>query len=140
MLNEIHSPADLKKLDYDQLDQLAYELRREILQTVSRTGGHLSSNLGAVELTLALDYVLEENDRIFFDVGHQTYAQKLLTGRQELFRRIHALPEKTREVVYLRLSGELPFSEIGAILGESETWARVTFYRAKQKLLEGGGV
>lgn len=88
MLNEIHSPADLKKLDYDQLDQLAYELRREILQTVSRTGGHLSSNLGAVELTLALDYVLEENDRIFFDVGHQTYAQKLLTGRQELFRRL----------------------------------------------------
>lgn len=61
-------------------------------------------------------------------------------SRQELFRRIHALPEKTREVVYLRLSGELPFSEIGAILGESETWARVTFYRAKQKLLEGGGV
>ena len=50
------------------------------------------------------------------------------------------LPEKTREVVYFRLSGELPFSEIGAILGESETWARVTFYRAKQKLLEGGGV
>ena len=88
MLNEIHSPADLKKLDYDQLDQLAYELRREILQTVSRTGGHLSSNLGAVELTLALYYVLEENDRIFFDVGHQTYAQKLLTGRQELFRRL----------------------------------------------------
>ena len=61
-------------------------------------------------------------------------------SRQELFRRIHALPEKTREVVYLRLSGELPFSEIGAILGESETWARVTFYRAKQKLMEGGGV
>ena len=70
-------------------------------------------------------------------------------SRQELFRRIHALPEKTREVVYLRLSGELPFSEIGAILGEreigeicgrNENWARVTFYRAKQKLLEGGGV
>ena len=61
-------------------------------------------------------------------------------NRQDLFRCIHALPEKTREVVYLRLSGELPFSEIGAILGESETWARVTFYRAKQKLMEGGGL
>ena len=61
-------------------------------------------------------------------------------NRQDLFRRINALPEKTREVVYLRLSGELPFSEIGAILGESETWARVTFYRAKQKLVEGGGL
>lgn len=59
--------------------------------------------------------------------------------RRELFRRIHTLPEKTREVVYLRLSGDLPFGEIGAILGESETWARVTFYRAKQKLMEGGG-
>ena len=61
-------------------------------------------------------------------------------NRQDLFRRIHALPERTREVVYLRLSGELPFSEIGAILGESETWARVTFYRGKEKLMEGGGV
>ena len=60
-------------------------------------------------------------------------------SRAELFRRIHALPEKTREVVYLRLSGELPFSEIAGILGESETWARVTFYRAKQKLMEGEG-
>ena len=59
--------------------------------------------------------------------------------RQELFRRIHALPERMREVVYLRLAGELPFAEIGAILGESETWARVTFYRAKEKLTEGGG-
>ena len=61
-------------------------------------------------------------------------------NRQDLFRRIHALPERTREVVYLRLSGELPFSEIGAILGESETCARVTFYWAKQKLMDGGGV
>ena len=61
-------------------------------------------------------------------------------NRQDLFRRIHALPERTREVVYLRLSGELPFSEIGAILGESEPWARVTCYRAKPKLVEGGGL
>ena len=59
---------------------------------------------------------------------------------KDILARCERLPEKTREVVYLRLSGELPFSEIGAILGESETWARVTFYRAKQKLLEGGGV
>ncbi len=57
--------------------------------------------------------------------------------RALLFRRIHGLPERMREVVYLRLAGELPFGEIGAILGESETWARVTFYRAKQKLMEG---
>ncbi len=57
--------------------------------------------------------------------------------RAFLFRRIHDLPERMREVVYLRLAGELPFGEIGAILGESENWARVTFYRAKQKLMEG---
>lgn len=59
-------------------------------------------------------------------------------SRNELFHRIHQLPEKMREVIYLRLSGELSFSEIGEIMGESETWARVTFYRAKQKLKEGG--
>ena len=59
--------------------------------------------------------------------------------RQALFQRIHALPERTQEVVYLRLAGDLPFAEIGAILGESETWARVTFYRVKEKLKEGGG-
>ena len=59
--------------------------------------------------------------------------------RQALFHRIHALPERTQEVVYLRLAGDLPFAEIGAILGESETWARVTFYRVKEKLKEGGG-
>lgn len=58
-------------------------------------------------------------------------------GRAALFQRIHDLPETMREVVYLRLSGELSFGEIGAILGHSENWARVTFYRAKQKLLEG---
>ena len=77
------------------------------------------------------------------DLSGDGSAEDMAVGnlnRQDLFRRIHALPERTREVVYLRLSGELPFSEIGAILGESETWARVTFYRAKQKLMEGGGV
>lgn len=58
--------------------------------------------------------------------------------RAELFRRIHALPESMREVVYLRLAGELSFGEIGTILGKTENWARVTFYRAKQKLMEGG--
>ena len=64
--------------------------------------------------------------------------QAIQKDRQtDLFRRIHRLPERMREVVYLRLAGELPFAEIGMILGESETWARVTFYRAKQKLMEG---
>ena len=61
-------------------------------------------------------------------------------NRQDLFRRIHALPERTREVVYLRAFGGLSFREIGDVLGKTETWARVTFYRAKQKLMEGGGL
>lgn len=68
-------------------------------------------------------------------------AEAEVTERQErtaLFRRIHSLPEAMREVVYLRLAGELSFGEIGRILDRSETWARVTFYRAKQKLMEGG--
>ena len=93
----------------------------------------------------AFEELVREHERKIYNLCFSTMgsAEDAAMGnlsRQELFRRIHALPEKTREVVYLRLSGELPFSEIGAILGESETWARVTFYRAKQKLLEGGGV
>lgn len=68
--------------------------------------------------------------------AEETVSEKL--RRADLFRRIHALPEQMREVVYLRLAGELSFAEIGAILQRTENWARVTFYRAKQKLMEGG--
>lgn len=86
MLKEIHTPNDIKKYDYRQLDMLAAELREKIVETVACNGGHLSSNLGVIELTLALDYVIDyPGDRIIFDVGHQAYAQKLLTGRSERF-------------------------------------------------------
>lgn len=68
--------------------------------------------------------------------AEETVSEKL--RRADLFCRIHALPEQMREVVYLRLAGELSFAEIGAILQRTENWARVTFYRAKQKLMEGG--
>ena len=84
LLKTINDPAELRKLDRKQLGQLAEELRAYVLDSVSQTGGHLSSNLGTVELTIALHYVFNSpEDRIVWDVGHQTYAHKILTGRRE---------------------------------------------------------
>jgi 1-deoxy-D-xylulose-5-phosphate synthase len=83
-LNSIHSPADLKKLSREQLPALADELRQFVLDSVSKTGGHLSSNLGTVELSIALHYVFDTpHDRIVWDVGHQSYPHKILTGRRD---------------------------------------------------------
>ncbi|HZY20437.1 MAG TPA: 1-deoxy-D-xylulose-5-phosphate synthase [Ramlibacter sp.] len=84
LLETIHSPADLRRLPRAQLGQLADELRAYVLDSVARTGGHLSSNLGTVELTIALHYVFNTpHDRLVWDVGHQTYPHKILTGRRE---------------------------------------------------------
>jgi 1-deoxy-D-xylulose-5-phosphate synthase len=84
LLESIDSPADLRRLDRSELRGLATELRAFVLDSVSRTGGHLSSNLGVVELTLALHYVFHTpEDRLVWDVGHQSYAHKILTGRRE---------------------------------------------------------
>ncbi|PFH10614.1 1-deoxy-D-xylulose-5-phosphate synthase [Collimonas sp. PA-H2] len=84
ILNTIDSPADLRKLSRAQLKPLADELREFVIESVSQTGGHLSSNLGTVELTIALHYVFNTpEDRIVWDVGHQTYPHKILTGRRE---------------------------------------------------------
>ncbi|MBS0368342.1 MAG: 1-deoxy-D-xylulose-5-phosphate synthase [Proteobacteria bacterium] len=84
LLDSITSPADLRQLDPGELPKLADELRNFLIDSVSRTGGHLSSNLGTVELTIALHYVFNTpDDRIVWDVGHQTYAHKVLTGRRE---------------------------------------------------------
>ncbi|MBQ9338160.1 MAG: 1-deoxy-D-xylulose-5-phosphate synthase [Lentisphaeria bacterium] len=86
ILDRIHSPADLKKLDSGSLDRLCGEIREEIVETVSRNGGHLAPNLGVVELTVALHRVFNApEDKILWDVGHQTYAHKLLTGRRDRF-------------------------------------------------------
>ncbi len=86
LLEGINSPVDLKRLKIRQLPQLASEIRQEIVRVVSRTGGHLASSLGAVELAIALHYVLDSpEDTIVWDVGHQAYAHKLLTGRKERF-------------------------------------------------------
>ena len=84
LLETVNSPADLRKLPRAQLKALAGELRAYLLETVSKTGGHLSSNLGTVELTVALHYVFNTpEDRLVWDVGHQTYPHKILTGRRE---------------------------------------------------------
>ena len=92
LLDTIDDPADLRVLDRQQLQQLAAELREFLLESVSKTGGHLSSNLGTVELTIALHYVFDTpDDRIVWDVGHQTYAHKILTGRREAMARLRML-------------------------------------------------
>ncbi|MEA4965583.1 MAG: 1-deoxy-D-xylulose-5-phosphate synthase [Oscillospiraceae bacterium] len=86
ILNTLQSPADIKKLSFAQLDQLAAELRQFMLEHVSQTGGHLASNLGAVELTLAIHNIFDTSrDRLVFDVGHQSYVHKILTGRMDRF-------------------------------------------------------
>ncbi|HXF48953.1 MAG TPA: 1-deoxy-D-xylulose-5-phosphate synthase [Verrucomicrobiae bacterium] len=86
ILEKINSPADLRKLKQADLAPLSEELRSEILKTVSQTGGHLATNMGAVELTLALHYVFNTpQDKIVWDVGNQTYAHKLITGRRGRF-------------------------------------------------------
>ena len=83
LLDTINSPLQLRKLDRRQLPQLADELRTFLVESVARTGGHLSSNLGTVELTVALHHVFDTpHDRLVWDVGHQTYAHKVLTGRR----------------------------------------------------------
>ncbi len=85
-LEDIHSPQDIKNLSYGELEILAKEIRKEIVNTVSKRGGHLASNLGVVELTMALHRVFDTpQDQIVFDVGHQSYVHKLLTGRYNLF-------------------------------------------------------
>jgi 1-deoxy-D-xylulose-5-phosphate synthase len=89
LLDQIDDPAALRRLDRSALPQLARELRAFVLATVAQTGGHLSSNLGTIELTIALHYVFNTpHDRLVWDVGHQTYAHKILTGRRHAMQRL----------------------------------------------------
>jgi len=92
LLQTINDPASLRKLERKQLGELATELRAFVLESVSKTGGHLASNLGSVELTIALHWVFNTpEDRIVWDVGHQTYPHKILTGRREAMARLRML-------------------------------------------------
>ena len=86
VLDQIECPFDVKKLDPEELERLCSEVREEILSTVSKNGGHLASNLGVVELTVALHYVFDfPRDKVIWDVGHQSYTHKILTGRKDRF-------------------------------------------------------
>ena len=102
LLDSISSPADLRRLDVHQLPQLAQELRAFMVESVSKTGGHLSSSLGATELAIAIHTAFNTpEDRVIWDVGHQAYAHKILTGRREgmaTLRKHHGLsgfPKRT---------------------------------------------
>jgi len=102
VLNRINSPADLKSLTIDELNRLAEEIRGRLVETVTKTGGHLASSLGAVELSIAIHRVFDSpRDKVIWDVGHQSYAHKLLTGRREKFdtlrqhRGISGFPDRT---------------------------------------------
>ena len=89
LLDRVHFPRDLKNLSAEQLKQVANELRWETIDAVARTGGHLGAGLGVVELTVALHHVFDTPaDRLIWDVGHQAYPHKILTGRRDRIRTI----------------------------------------------------
>ncbi|GAB3368099.1 1-deoxy-D-xylulose-5-phosphate synthase [Massilia agri] len=123
LLETINDPADLRQLPRTQLTPLATELRQFLLDSVSKTGGHLSSNLGTVELTIALHYVFNTpHDRIVWDVGHQTYSHKILTGRRErmpTLRQLNGLSgfPKRDESIYDTFGTAHSSTSISAALG-----------------------
>ena len=87
LLDTVVTPEDLRRLDREDLRQLADELRAETIDAVSHTGGHLGAGLGVVELTVALHYVFDTpDDKLIWDVGHQAYPHKILTGRRDRIR------------------------------------------------------
>lgn len=89
LLDGILTPEDLRKLDSSQLQQVCEELRNDTIRTVSKTGGHLGAGLGVVELTTALHYVFDTpHDKLIWDVGHQSYPHKILTGRRHAMQHV----------------------------------------------------
>lgn len=123
ILNKIESPKDLKALSPAELSALAEEIRRYLVTTVSRTGGHLASNLGVVEMTIALHRVFDfETDRLVFDVGHQSYVHKLLTGRAKDFPTLRSRGgvsgfPKTNESIYDAFNTGHSSTSISAAIG-----------------------
>ena len=130
-MEKIESPADLKKLDRKDLPVLADEIRKVIVEVVSRTGGHLASSLGAVELAIAIHYVFDTpHDKLIWDVGHQAYAHKLLTGRREQF---HSLRQHNGIAGFTRI-GESPYDTIST--GHSSTSISASLGVAHAKYLK----
>lgn len=123
LLEEINNPKELKKLNYKEKDILASEIRNKIINTISKTGGHLASNLGVVELTIALHSVFNTpEDKIVWDVGHQTYVHKILTGRKNKFETIRQFDglsgfPKTNESEYDTFNTGHSSTSISAALG-----------------------
>ena len=116
LLETINSSADLKKLDRKELPVLADEIRKVIVEVVSKNGGHLASSLGVVELTIAIHYVFDTpNDKLIWDVGHQAYAHKLLTGRRDQF---HSLRQHKGIAGFTRIK-ESPYDTLST--GHSST-------------------
>ncbi|KQV35382.1 1-deoxy-D-xylulose-5-phosphate synthase [Massilia sp. Root335] len=144
LLDTINDPADLRKLPRTQLTPLAHELRQFLLDSVSKTGGHLSSNLGTVELTIALHYVFNTpEDRIVWDVGHQTYSHKILTGRRErmpTLRQLNGLSgfPKRDESAYDTFGTAHSSTSISAALGMAQA-ARIKGEKRKAIAVIGDG-
>ena len=133
ILENINSSADIKKLDKDQLPQLCDELRKFEIENIAKTGGHLSPNLGTVELTVAIHRVYNtEKDRLVFDVGHQSYTHKIITGRREQFNTLRQ---------YGGLSGFPKPSESdddAFIAGHASNSVSVALGMARARTLTGG--
>jgi 1-deoxy-D-xylulose-5-phosphate synthase len=116
LLSEIDSPSELRRLPADQLTTLADELRRYLIETVSTMGGHFAAGLGTVELTIALHYVFSTpEDRLIWDVGHQAYPHKVLTGRRD---QLHSIKKRDGLAPFPK-RGESPFDTFG--VGHSST-------------------
>ena len=134
LLTQIDSPEDLRKMPLADLPLLAQEIREEIIDTVSRVGGHLASSLGVVELTLALHYVFDTpRDRLIWDVGHQSYAHKLITGRRKDF---HTLRQCGGICGFPRRE-ESPYDAFGT--GHSGTSISAALGMAQARCLRGEG-
>ena len=132
LLHDIRCPADLRLLPRSRVEQVADEIRQEILERVSRTGGHLASSLGAVELITAIHYVFDTpTDRLVLDVGHQGYPHKMLTGRREDFSSIGRRDGMSK---FLRRS-ESEYDHFGAGHAGTSISAALGMARAKFCLL-----
>jgi len=133
LLDSINSPEDLRRLSVQELERLAGEIRRRIIETVATTGGHLAPSLGVVELTLALHYVFDSpRDKIIWDVGHQAYAHKLVTGRRELFSTLR----QHGGISGFTVRAESPHDPFGAGHGSTSIAAALGFAKARD--LRGG--
>ncbi|MBQ4340904.1 MAG: 1-deoxy-D-xylulose-5-phosphate synthase [Clostridia bacterium] len=146
ILSRVNSPRDIRELTAEQLNVLADEIRRYLVSVVSETGGHLASNLGVVELTLALHRVFDfETDRLVFDVGHQSYVHKLLTGRKEGFPRLRqrgglAGFPKTGESVYDAFNTGHSSTSVSAAIGIMRADAMAGVRRSVVALIGDGAL